>query len=55
MGFGNQEKFSITEQDRYSKLFGESLSDPKVSALAAIFGWTVEEGDEVRSADLADF
>jgi hypothetical protein len=56
LGFGNQEKFSIEDQDRYCKLFGAMLSDPHVSALAAIFGWAVDDGDEVRSAGFqADF
>ena len=39
-------------QDSYSKLFGPLLFESHVSAIAAIFGWTVGEGEQVRSADV---
>uniref|UniRef100_K3YC40 Uncharacterized protein n=1 Tax=Setaria italica TaxID=4555 RepID=K3YC40_SETIT len=39
-------------QDSYSKLYKPLLSDSHVSAMAAIFGWTVGEGDEVRSTEV---
>ena len=44
------EKIDEEAQDRYSKLFNSTISDSHLSALAAIFGWSVEEGLEARSA-----
>ncbi|KAJ1279148.1 hypothetical protein BS78_04G132800 [Paspalum vaginatum] len=51
LGFSvEQEKFDQDTQDSYCKLFGNTLSDAHLSALAALFGWEVGEGEEVRSA-----
>ena len=36
-------------QDSYSKLFKPFLSDSHISAMAAIFGWSVGEGERVCS------
>lgn len=44
LGFGLQEKIDVAVQDEYGKLYGQKLNESHVSALAAIFGWTVEEG-----------
>jgi hypothetical protein len=52
LGFGTQQKIDPADQDKYSKLFGRMLSKSNVSALAAIFGWTVGEDEQVRSTDL---
>jgi hypothetical protein len=52
LGFGTDEKIDPADQDKYSKLFGRLLSESNVAALAAIFGWTVGEGEQVRSTDL---
>lgn len=35
-------------QDQYSKLFCNPIPDTQLAALAAIFGWAVEEGLETR-------
>lgn len=52
LGFGLQEKIDVAAQDEYGKLYGQLLSKSHVSALAGIFGWTVEEGEQARSADM---
>jgi len=44
LGFGLQEKIDVAVQDEYGKLYGQKLNESHVSTLAAIFGWTVEEG-----------
>ena len=44
LGFGLQEKIDVAVQDEYGKLYGQKLNESHLSALAAIFGWTVEEG-----------
>lgn len=52
LGFGEREVLDLAAQDSYSKLYKPLLSDSHVSAMAAIFGWTVGEGDEVRSTEV---
>lgn len=53
LGFAAEnERINLAAQDTYSKLFLEFASDTHLVALAAIFGWTVEEGGEARSAAL---
>jgi hypothetical protein len=49
LGFGDQEVMNLSAQDSYSKLFKPFLSDSHISALAAIFGWSVGEGEWVCS------
>ncbi|KAJ1257145.1 hypothetical protein BS78_K193800 [Paspalum vaginatum] len=44
------EHIDADTQDQYSKLFCNPISDSQLVALAAIFGWTVEDGLEVRLA-----
>lgn len=48
------EKIDQAAQDSYSKLFHKPVSDVHLVALAAIFGWTVEEGGEARTATLLE-
>jgi hypothetical protein len=62
LGFGDQEVMNLLAQDNYSKLFKPFLSDSHISALAAIFGWSVgKEGGCVlllscnRAGSLIDF
>lgn len=53
MGFAAQnEKISQEAQDAYNKLFVNPASDAHMVALASIFGWTVDEGEEIKSVDL---
>ena len=51
-GFEEREIIQPEAQDIYSKLFGPLLSDSHVCALAAIFGWEVGEGEQVRAKDV---
>ena len=51
-GFEEREIIQPEAQDIYSKLFGPLLSDSHVCALAAIFGWEVGEGEQVRAEDV---
>jgi len=44
------ENIDVDPQDQYSKLFCNLISDTQLAALAAIFGWAVEERLEARSA-----
>jgi hypothetical protein len=44
------EHIDVDPQDQYSKLFCNLISDTQLAALAAIFGWAVEERLEARSA-----
>ena len=52
LGFEEREIIQPNAQDNYSKLFRPFLSDSHVCALAAIFGWDVGEGEQVRAADV---
>lgn len=53
LGFAAQnEKISQEAQDAYNKLFVNPASDAHMVALASIFGWTVDEGEEIKSVDL---
>jgi len=52
LGFEEREIIQPEAQDIYSKLFGPLLSDSHVCALAAIFGWEVGTGEQVRAADV---
>jgi len=47
---GETEKIGTAAQDQYSKLFDRAISETHIYALAAIFGWAVEDGLEVRAA-----
>jgi hypothetical protein len=49
LGFGEREVMDSSAQDSYSKLFKPFLSDSHISAMAAIFGWSVGEGERVCS------
>jgi hypothetical protein len=50
LGFEEREVIDPDAQDRYSKLYKPFLSESHVTALAAIFGWAVGEGEQVRTA-----
>jgi hypothetical protein len=50
--FKEKEVIDPKAQDVYSKLFSPMLSDSHVSTIATIFGWTVGEGEQVRSVDV---
>jgi hypothetical protein len=39
-------------QDNYSELLKPMLSDSHVHALAALFGWEVGDGGQVRASDV---
>ena len=52
LGFSEREVIEPEAQDRYCKLYNPLLSDSHVSAIAAIFGWIVGNGEQVRSADV---
>uniref|UniRef100_K4AKK9 Uncharacterized protein n=1 Tax=Setaria italica TaxID=4555 RepID=K4AKK9_SETIT len=52
LGFSDREVIESEAQDRYCKLYKPLLSESHVSAIVAIFGWTVGEGDQVRSIDV---
>jgi hypothetical protein len=52
LGFEEREIIQPDAQDNYSKLFKPLLSDSHVCALAAIFGWEVGDGEQVRAADV---
>ena len=52
LGFEEKEVLDPKAQDNYSKLFSPLLSESHVSATAAIFGWSVGEGEQARSADV---
>jgi hypothetical protein len=52
LGFEEKELIDPEAQVSYSKLFSPLLSDSHIVAIAAIFGWTVGEGELVRSADI---
>ena len=52
LGFEEREVIQPDAQDKYSKLFSPSLSVSHVCALAAIFGWEVGDGEEVRAGDV---
>lgn len=45
------EKVSHQALDSYCKLFENPLTDVHLSALAALFGWKVEDGDQARATD----
>lgn len=42
--------FSSKGIDEYAKLFSKPLSDSQISALAALFGWSVPDSHGERSA-----
>ncbi|KAJ1255933.1 hypothetical protein BS78_K130600 [Paspalum vaginatum] len=50
--FGETEKIDAAAQDQYSKLFDSVISETHLCALAAIFGWAVEDGLEAWATDL---
>lgn len=52
LGFEERELILPEAQDNYSKLYGPMLSVSQVSAMAAIFGWTAGDGEQVRPADV---
>lgn len=47
LGFSEREVIEPEAQDRYCKLYNPLLSESHVSAIAAIFGWTVGDGEQV--------
>lgn len=49
-----QDQEPLTEEAReaYARLFQQPLSRPQITALAALFGWTVPDDCEARAADL---
>lgn len=49
-----QEQMSQEDREAYTKLFEHPLSRPQLAALAALFGWTILEHCEVRSAELLE-
>jgi hypothetical protein len=48
----NSEKVGHEDLERYSKLFENPLTGAHLSALAALFGWRAEDGDQVRAAGI---
>lgn len=44
------EKIDQVVQDQYSRLFGNPTIDAHLAAFAAIFGWSMDDGAEARSA-----
>jgi hypothetical protein len=50
LGFEERDIIQPDAQDNYSKLFRPLLSVSHVCALAAIFGWKVGDGEQVRAA-----
>jgi hypothetical protein len=52
LGFEEREIIQPDAQDNYSKLFRPLLSVSHACALAAIFGWEVGDGEQVRAADV---
>lgn len=48
----DQEQMSQEARDAYAALFEHPLSRAQVAVLAALFGWTLPDECEVRSADL---
>ncbi|CAN6315898.1 unnamed protein product [Urochloa humidicola] len=52
LGFEEKEVIDPSAQDTYSKLFKPPHSESNVAALAAIFGWSVGEGEQVRSVEV---
>lgn len=48
LGFSDaKETIDQKARDEYFKLLDEPLTDVSLAALAAIFGWSVGEGDQV--------
>lgn len=47
-----QENLSEEATRAYAQLFDHPLSRPHLVALASLFGWSVPEESEARSADL---
>ncbi|KAJ1257223.1 hypothetical protein BS78_K172400 [Paspalum vaginatum] len=53
LGLSNEkELIDQKAQDDYSKLFEKPLTDVDLAALAAIFGWQSDHGDDVRGWEL---
>lgn len=52
LGFGDGEVIDQAAQDNYSKLFKPMVPESHIATMAVIFGWSVEEGEQVRSADV---
>ncbi|KAF0900886.1 hypothetical protein E2562_036705 [Oryza meyeriana var. granulata] len=52
LGFtAEDEKITRQAQDEYSKFFDNPLCDGHIAALAAIFGWSLEEANQVSTGD----
>ncbi|CAD6246850.1 unnamed protein product [Miscanthus lutarioriparius] len=43
LGFACKEKIDLKTQDAYFKIMGSQLNESHVAAMAAIFGWNIEE------------
>lgn len=52
LGFEEKEIIGPEAQDKYSKLFKPLNNESHVAAMAAIFGWEVGDGEQVRAADI---
>jgi hypothetical protein len=52
LGFEEKEIFSPSAQDKFCRLFKPSPSGSHVCAMAAIFGWEIGDGEQVRSAEV---
>ncbi|CAO2205839.1 unnamed protein product [Urochloa humidicola] len=52
LGFSEREVITPEAQDRYCKLYKTLDSDSNLAALAAIFGWTVGDGEQARAVDI---
>jgi hypothetical protein len=52
LGYEEKEFFSPSAQDKFCKLFKPSPSGSHVCAMAAIFGWDVGDGEQVRTAEV---
>jgi len=51
LGFACKEKIDLKTQDAYFKIMGSRLNESHVAAMAAIFGWNIEEDAQVRAGD----
>ncbi|XP_066339907.1 uncharacterized protein [Miscanthus floridulus] len=51
LGFACKGKIDLKTQDVYFKIMGSRLTESRVAAMAAIFGWNIEEDAQVRVGD----
>lgn len=52
LGFECKAKIDPKTQDAYFKIMGSRFADNHVAAMAAIFGWSLEEDSQVRAGDI---